>query len=255
LSSAVCQNQASGVRFAPDSVGDTCPFLNALLTLHLIHTAVALGEKIPMSENVKHRRLALILFVCWGLVIGIAMSATAQSTRVWLDPAKLDLAPGDVGELNIRVENVSQLAGAEVHLTFNPMLLEVADKDPSTAGIQIAHGDFLSPDFVAQNITALDNGTIDYAIACIPVDKAASGSGALAHISFRALSEGEALVAIRSVLLADPQGRPIETGADSSLVAIGRSGPPPTVWVLIGLVAVTVAVGLIVVVWSAIKAR
>lgn len=209
----------------------------------------------PMSEKVKHRRSALISFVCWGLVIGIAMSTGAQSTRIWLDPARLEMAPGDTGTLEIRVENVHQLAGAEVHLTFAPALLEATDEDPSTEGVQIAHGDFLSPDFVAQNIAKADNGTIDYAIACIPVGKAASGSGVLARISFHALSEGETLVAIRSVLFADPQGQPIETDADSSLIVISRSGPPSTVWVLIGLVAVAVAIGLIAVVWSAIKAR
>jgi hypothetical protein len=208
-----------------------------------------------MSEQVKHRRSALILFVCWGLVIGIAMSTGAQSTRIWLDPVRLEMAPGDTGTLEIRVENIHQLAGAEVHLTFDPALLEVIDEDPLTAGGQIAHGDFLSPDFVAQNIAESGSGTMDYAIACIPVDKAVSGSGVLARISFHALSEGETLVAIRSVLLADPQGRPIETDADSSLIVISRPGPPSTVWVLIGLVAAIVALGLAVVVWSTIKTR
>jgi len=183
------------------------------------------------------------------------MSAGAQSTRIWLDPAKLEIAPGGTGTLDIRVENVHQLAGAEVHLTFDPALLEATDEDPLTAEVQIAHGDFLSPDFVAQNIVEPGNGTIDYAIACIPVDKAVSGSGVLARISFHALSEGETLVSIRSVLFADPQGQPIETDADSSLIVINRSGPPPTVWGLIGLVAAIVAIGLVAVVWSAIKAR
>lgn len=208
-----------------------------------------------MSENIKHRRSALILFVCWGLVIGIAMSTGAQSTRIWLDPARLEMAPGDTGTLEIRVENVHQLAGAEVHLIFDPALLEVIDEAPSTEGVQIAHGDFLSPDFVAQNIAEPGAGTIDYAIACIPVDKAVSGSGVLARLSFHALSEGETLVTIRSVLFADPQGQPIETDADSSLLVVSRSGPPSTVWGLIGLVAAIVAIGLVVVVWSAIKAR
>jgi hypothetical protein len=165
------------------------------------------------------------------------------------------MAPGDTGTLEIRVENVHQLAGAEVHLTFDPALLEVIDADPSTEGEQIAHGDFLSPDFVAQNIARPGDGTIDYAIASIPVDKAVGGSGVLARISFHALSEGETLVTIRSMLLADPRGQPIETDADSSLIVISRPGPPSTVWVLIGSVAAIVALGLVVVVWSAVKSR
>jgi len=167
----------------------------------------------------------------------------------------LDLAPGDVGTLDIRVENVVQLAGAEVHVIFDPALLEVVDADPSLEGIQIAHGDLLSPDFVVQNVADTATGTVDYAIVCIPVDKAVSGSGVLARITFHALAEGETLVNIRSTLLADMQGQPIEVETGSSVVAVSRPGPSSAVWLLIGLIAAAVAAGSIVVVRNAVKAR
>lgn len=203
----------------------------------------------------KLRRSALILVGCWGLIVWVAVPVAAPGATMWLDPATLDLAPGDVGMLEIRVDNIVQLAGAEVHLTFDPALLEVVDAEPSTEGVQIAHGDFLSPDFVVQNSADLTNGTVDYAIACMRLDQAASGSGVLARITFRALAEGETLVTISGALLADMQGQPIAVETESSVAVISRSGPSPGVWALIGVVAAAVAAGSIAVVWNIIKER
>jgi hypothetical protein len=197
----------------------------------------------------------LMLFGCWGLIFWVVSSAAAQGAGVWLDPATLDLAPGDVGTLDIRVENVARLAGAEVHLAFDPVLLEVVDAEPSAEGTQIAHGDFLSPDFVAQNDADQRVGTVDYAIACLPADKEVSGSGVLARVTVRALAEGETLVPVNGVLLADSDGQPISVETESGVVVIRRPGPSPVVLVLIGLVAVAVAVGSVAVVWNSIRAR
>jgi hypothetical protein len=208
-------------------------------------------QQLPVRS--KFRRLALILLGCWGLVAWIAGSVVAQGAKMWLDPPTLDLAPGDEGALDIRVENVTQLAGAEVHLIFDPALLEVVDADPSTEGAQIAHGGFLSPDFVAQNAADPVAGTVDYAIACMPLDKSVSGSGVLSRVTFRALAEGETLVDISGFLLANRQEQPIAVETGSSVVVVSRPGPSSAVWVLIGLVAVAVAAGFVAVVWNAVK--
>jgi hypothetical protein len=175
--------------------------------------------------------------------------------RIYTDPDTLILAPGDSGTLEIRVENVSQLAGAEVHLTFAPTVLEMVDTDAAMEGIQISHGGFLSPDFVVQNIVDPSAGTIDYAIACIPVDKAVSGDGVLARISFNTIAHGETEVRIRSTLLADRQSQSIEVETRSSMVYVNRTGPSPMVKALIWVVAIAVAAGLIVLVWRAVSAR
>ena len=154
------------------------------------------------------------------------------------------------------VERASSLARIiEVHLAFDPALLEVVDAETLTEGAQIAHGDFLSPDFVVQNVANPDTGSVDYAIACIPLDKAVSGSGVLSRVTFRALEGGETLVEIRSALLADMWNQSIAVETDGSVVVISRPGPSLAVWVLVGLVAAAVAAGCVAVVWSTIKAR
>ena len=144
-----------------------------------------------------------VLVGCCGLIGGSTVPASAQGARIWLSPATLDLAPGELGTVEIRVENVANLAGAEVNLTFDSAVVEIVDADPAIDGTQIAHGDFLSPDFVAQNLVDPTSGTVQYAIACMPVDNAPTGSGELASVTFRAVAEGKTLVTISSALLAD----------------------------------------------------
>ena len=201
-------------------------------------------------------RFTIASLICLGIAAWVAGTAAAQGgTRILLASESLALSPGDTGTLEIRVENIAQLAGAELHLTFSAALLEIVDADPETDGVQIAHGDFLSPDFVVQNIADPAAGTIDYAITCMPLDKAASGSGVLARITFNTLAEGETEVKIRSTLLADAQGQPIPVETGPGVIVTSYSGPSSAVWVMIGLVAAAVAAGFIVVVWRAIKAR
>lgn len=208
----------------------------------------------------KLRRSAVTLLCCWGVVSWMMGPVIAQGTRIRLDPETLALTPGDVETVEIWVEDVARLAGAEVHLAFDSTLLAVVDADPETEGVQVAHGDFLSPDFVAQNVVTQttagsSTSTIDYAIVCMPLDKAVSGSGVLARITFRALAEGEAQVRISGALLSDTESQPIAAEADSSTAVIIRSGPSLGVWGLIVLVAVAVAAGIVVVVWRTVKNR
>ena len=186
-------------------------------------------------------RLVLLVLGCCGLAVFATGSVAAQGARVWLDPETLELAVDDVVTVDIRVDNVVQMAGAEVHLTYDPALLEVVDADPATEGIQIAHGDFLSPDFVVQNGADQAAGTLDYAIACMPLDKAVSGDGVLARITLRGLAGGEAPVAIHTVLLANSQGQMIAAETGSSQAVISRPSSP-AVWLLIGLAVTVVAI-------------
>jgi hypothetical protein len=152
------------------------------------------------------------------------------------------LAAGDVETVDIRVENVTDLAGAEVHLTYDPALLEVVDSDAETDGVQIAHGDFMSPEFVVQNTADGAAGTVDYAIALMSLENAASGDGVLARVTFRGLSKGKTTIAVQGVLLADKDGQPIDVGTESSQAIVGGSSFP-IVWILVGVAGVVVLIG------------
>lgn len=196
------------------------------------------------------------LLVCWTLAAWIAGPADAQGgARILLAPERLALAPGDTGTLEIRVEEIAQLVGVEVHLTFAPALLQVADADSTVDGTQLAHGDFLSPDFVVQNVADPSAGTIDYAISCMSLDDAVSGSGVLARINFDVLAEGETEIKIRSTILGNVEGQAIPVEIGPSVIVTSRSGTSMGVWAVIGLVAIAVAAGFVTVVWRAVRAR
>jgi hypothetical protein len=106
----------------------------------------------------------------------------------------------------LRAENVSDLTAFQVHLGFDPDMLEV---------VFIESGGFLEPDFIVQN--AFDNaaGTLDYAAAQLG-RPAVQGSGDLLKISFRARASGTVTIDFRftpaapdGALLADIDGRSI----------------------------------------------
>jgi hypothetical protein len=172
--------------------------------------------------------LGVLLF----LLIPLHAAFAKGGTVVRLEPEALTLQPGETGEVIVRIEGVTDLAGAEVHLEYDADLLEVVDADPGTEGVQIGHGGFLAADFVVQNQVDLQAGRIDYAVAQMPPHEPVSGGGPLATVVLRARGEGEGAVVLQTVLLADSSGNaiPTEVAVDRVAVVVGsptaRSCPP-----------------------------
>lgn len=152
--------------------------------------------------------LLLVVLVCFPT----ASSAGAQpGATVKIDPPNSTLQVGATTVANVRIENVNNLAGAEVHLTYNSSLVEVQ---------QIEAGGFPSPDFVAQS--KFGNGRVDYAIAQMPKDhKPVSGSGILIKITFVGRADGTSALESKSVILADAAGKAIRTTAENGSLTVG----------------------------------
>ena len=134
---------------------------------------------------------ALLLLVV--LVVGRPATAAPQATIVRCDPATIAGPLGSTVNIDIYVENVVDLYGADVRLGFDPDALQVVDADPATDGIQIMPLDtFLSPDFVVRKGLgyAEDPDVIWYAVTQVNPSEAVSGSGPLARIAFTAQEAG-----------------------------------------------------------------
>jgi len=117
----------------------------------------------------------VLLFLIAG---AIGAPALAQSgTVVKVIPAAANINAGETVDVMINVENVANLFGVELLVTFDPNLLEVVDANPSKAGVQVAAGDLLSPDFEAAN--EVTGGQIDYALTQIAPHAPVSGNGTL----------------------------------------------------------------------------
>jgi hypothetical protein len=89
--------------------------------------------------------------------------------------------------VDIRIENVNGLYGADVRLTFDPALLAVQDADPGKTGIQIGLGPMLASGTYFVVINSADNvsGTARLALTQLNPTLPVTGSGVLARITFK----------------------------------------------------------------------
>ncbi len=168
------------------------------------------------------------LIMMRGIIVAILLGAVAlanplavsrvaaQGTVVKVDPASSTVSIGATVVVNVRIENVTNLAGAEVHLTYDPFLLEAQ---------QLQAGGFLAPDYVVQS--SATGGRIDYAIAQMPPHTPVSGSGALLQITFKGLAAGTAALNFTSAILSDGSGTLIPSTTQNGTVTV-TGGPTNT---------------------------
>ena len=160
----------------------------------------------------------------WLFLLLLAISllgspAFAQgATVVRVDPSALSVKVSDTGNLFIKVDNIANLTAFELHLSFNPAVLEVTG---------LTNGGFVVADFTAQNIYDNNAGTIDYAIAQMNRTPA-QGNGTLLGINFRAKANGASTIAVRAtqavpggILLADKNGTAIPASWIGANITVG----------------------------------
>ena len=158
------------------------------------------------------------------------MEVPAGVAVIGMDPAWQRIGPGGTTEVAIRIENVTRLYGAEVHLAFDPNYLEIQDADPEKPGVQIQAGTFPAPDFVVQNQVDNVQGTLDYAITQMAPRPPIDGGGVLATITVKTKGEGTSRFAFTGVKLANPDGEqiPVETLGGEIVAVVGAVSVPPT---------------------------
>ena len=176
-----------------------------------------------------------------------AGAAVAQAaTVVRFEPSTAQLNVGATHIVEIRIDNATNLVGAEVQVQFNPAVLQVVDADTAKEGFQIQPGDFPRPDFVAVNQASNTSGTLQYAVVQLgsqgqggdfsnirgleeavrqlPV-QAVSGSGVLARVTFQAVAAGTSDLSFTRILLPDSQAQPIPASGQPGQIVVGGAGP------------------------------
>ena len=113
----------------------------------------------------------------------------------------------DTFTLNIHADNVSDLAGWQFDIAFDPIVLEA---------INVSEGDFLKTD---GGTTFFQSGTIDNAAGKIGGLNAArissggvSGTGTLVQVTFKAKSAGETQLTLQNFQFGSTTGDPIPAG-------------------------------------------
>lgn len=144
-----------------------------------------------------------------------------QATLVSIHPATATVAAGEVILVELWVENVIDLYGADVQLQFDPAAFRVMDADPNLAGVQVKmRSDLLKSGFVIHREADNQAGTIWYANSQVNPALPASGSGALFEFPLLALKNGQFPITITSQQLSDKSGNPILAVSQDSLYTV-----------------------------------
>jgi hypothetical protein len=167
--------------------------------------------------------IACLLLAALLAIPGPAAAGTEAAAIVRILPAKGTYREGESIAVQVKIENVSNLYGADVQLAFDPADLQVVDADPNTTGVQITPRDeLLSPDFVLKNEANNKKGTVWYAATQVNPTPPASGSGVLFEFTFLVTGDGETTVILQQQL-ADRYGQRIPgVGRNATYTIIGK---------------------------------
>jgi hypothetical protein len=137
-------------------------------------------------------------------------------------PAGPVLVPvGRSVKVTVQLEDLIDLYGADVELTFDPDILEVIDADPATPGVQIHAGAFPDPAEGTIPTNEADNtlGTVRYAVSLLSPADPVAGSGILCEITFRAKAAGTSALAFELADLSDSTGQVLERETHDGSIA------------------------------------
>jgi LysM repeat protein len=168
--------------------------------------------------------LALVIVGVW------ASSAFAQTTAlIKIVPEEATISVGQTIEIVVQAENMINLYGIELVISFDPGLLEVVDANPNKEGIQITPGSFLSGGL--EDANSVSGGTIEYIMQQVPPNPPSNGSGPLAHIVFKGVGSGASSIKVEDLNLSNPDGNGIGSAIHGAFITIQASsveGPTAT---------------------------
>ncbi|MFQ6058430.1 MAG: cohesin domain-containing protein [Anaerolineae bacterium] len=146
-------------------------------------------------------------------------------TRVFVSPSSQEIEVGQMATVDIRIERVTDLYGVDMHLRFDPTVLEVQDAAPLQPGVQIQPGTFPDPGwgFVLTNTADNDTGEISYIMTLIHPSPAANGSGVAARVTFKGVGSGASAIAFDSLVLSDSGGHDITATTLGGIIVVAPS--------------------------------
>lgn len=173
-------------------------------------------------------RMGLVATLLAVLAVGLASSAAANSgALVRPDPLSLGLKPGDQATVTLLFENVQDLYGVEVHLRFDPSIVEVVDVDAGKPGVQVQAEDWLRDGFVAMNQADNAAGQVDFAVTLLNPAPPVSGSRSFASITFKAKDNGSGPLKIEKAILATRDGQEIQAQWQDGVLGVSPQGQTP----------------------------
>jgi len=148
------------------------------------------------------------------------------------------LQVGSEVTIAIQLQNITDLYGVEIQLSFNPGILQVQDDKAGTVGIQIQPGDVPDPQlcFVVQNAADNAAGIIAYGVSLLRPSPPATGSGVLARFRFKGLAAGTSNVSITRLSIVASDSCCLDVTKESGSITV--VSPTPTGGTVTGRVLV-----------------
>jgi hypothetical protein len=172
----------------------------------------------------KRARRQAIVFLALGFLLASAAGAAAQAAVVRPEPGAVTLEPGTEARVDLLFEGVQDLYGLEVHLSFDPSLVEVLDADADAPGVQLAAADWLAGAFVAVNQADNAAGRIDFAATLLNPAEPVSGDHVFATFTLRARGAGSGVLHIEEAILATRDGVVIASSWRDGKLDVGAAG-------------------------------
>ncbi len=172
----------------------------------------------------KTKTFILLLTAIW--LMSFASAMAEEQSRITLSVENLDFTVGQEVSVDVMVENMPQVYGADVELTFDPQVLEVVDADENLPGVQLQGGDFINAEqgFFLQNEVNNQAGVIDYALTLLNPAPPAEGNGVLATIVFRAKVDGQTKIDIQTSEFGTQTGEVIPLVLNGIEIGVGSIG-------------------------------
>jgi hypothetical protein len=162
----------------------------------------------------------MVLF--FSLVLASFSAAGAQAA----DPAEVgvfedvEVPPDTRFEVPVSVRNVEGLYAVDITLTFDAEIMQIEDANPSQDGVQLGLGTFLDAGLVLFNEANNETGTIRFAMTQVNPSDPKSGEGVLLVLYAQAVEEGQGLIEVVSVELANRMGEALPASGVGSAVSI-----------------------------------
>lgn len=186
--------------------------------------------------------IAMGIGLCWwGLLLpsrASVLSQTLECPSGCTKPgghvrveSRSGLQVGDEFIIAIHLQDITDMYGIELQLSFNPSLLQVQDDKPGTVGIQIQPGEFPDPQLCFSPQNAADNtvGSIAYAVSLLNPSPTATGSGVLARVRFRAIGAGVSDIIISRAVIVASDSCCLEVTTENGVINVATAATPTPV--------------------------
>ncbi|MFN8460039.1 MAG: cohesin domain-containing protein [Anaerolineae bacterium] len=165
-------------------------------------------------QNLKNygTKVSFLLMLVLLTLLGTSTAWADTGARVYLQPVP---AGNGLVAVEVMAENVTNLYGLELHLKYDPTVLEAQDGKSDQAGVQVEPGTLLpvSQGFVVANQADQAQGKVTYAITLLNPAPPVNGSGPIARLTFKTLQNIPSTINVEQAILvsASLQTIPVQT--------------------------------------------